>query len=193
MTNRILNRCFLTHRHVYTGASHHLNRPPSINSLRRRSISQWLHIKGLPTQLSRDEIYEFMQEYGDIEKLACYEEAPNLNPEEHNDKKIKDVRRRNFILHERPPGQTAVVKFEQMQSAIMCKEELHWRPFPVDRYQLGQEIISTNAKNRPLVNILFQTFVLKKNLRPWVIRDLDLSAKWIENRKREEGQDAKQK
>lgn len=146
--------------------------------LQKRSINQCLHIKGLPSVLSKDEIYAFMKDYGSIQELASYEEAPQFQSNYANDE-ADIVKRRNFITHDRPPGQTAIVRFHDIKSALMCKEELHWRPFPADSYELTNEVITTNPRDRPLVNILYETQELFQRLRPWVKRDLYDSRRWI--------------
>jgi len=61
----------------------------------------------------------------------------------------------------------------------MCKEELHWRPFPDENYVLDNKITDTNPRDRPLTNILFETSSLFERLRPWVRRDLFMSRTWI--------------
>jgi RNA recognition motif-containing protein len=156
-----------------SGASHNTFNGTSIQ---KRFINQCLHIKGLPVHLSKTDLYSFMKDYGTIEELATYPEAPKFN---NNDPESSSTKRKNFITHDRKPGQTAIVKFQNVKSAIMCKEELHWRPFPCEMYELTDEIIETNPRSRPLVNILFETDILFERLRPWVKRDLAQSRRMI--------------
>jgi hypothetical protein len=146
------------------------------SSFQKRFINQCVHIKGLPTHLSKGEIYSFMTDYGTIKEIASYSEAPNYD---QSDPDATQTKRKNYITHDRPPGQTAVIRFQEVKSAIMCKEELHWRPFPDEKYELTDEIIETNPRNRPLVNILFETKILFERLRPWVRRDLYKSRQWV--------------
>lgn len=157
---------------------------PDMNAVRhcsrqRRFINQSLHIKGLPSLLSREEIYTFMRDYGTIQELASYAEAPQFEGNFGNDDEINEVKRTNYITHDRPPGQTAVIRFHDIRSALLCKEELHWRPFPLENYELSNQIIATHPRDRPLVNILFETNELFQRLRPWVKRDLYDSRIWI--------------
>lgn len=159
--------------------------------MQKRSINQCLHIKGIPTVLSRDEIYTFMKDYGSIQEMASYEEAPQFQSN-YADENADFVKHRNFITHNRPPGQTAIVRFHDIKSALMCKEDLHWRPFPTENYELTNQLIYTYPRDRPLVNILFETQELFERLRPWVRRDLYNSRIWIsklEGRPVEEGPD----
>jgi len=151
----------------------------NVITVQKRLINQCLHIKGLPTTLTDETIYTFVKEYGSIQELASYAEAPRFDAENKNDVEVKSLKRRNFITHDRPPGQTAVVRFHNVQSAIMCKDELHWRPFPHENYELTAKVIQSNPRDRPLVNILFETGELFERLRPWVRRDLFNSRKWI--------------
>lgn len=141
-----------------------------------RLINQCIHIKGIPLEVSREEIYSLMKDYGKVTELAAYPEAPNYDKD---DPEATQTKRKHYITHDRLPGQTAVVRFENIKSAIMCKEELHWRPFPHKCYNLTKEIIETNPRNRPIVNILFETSILSQRLRPWVRRDLGKSQNWI--------------
>mmetsp|Transcript_16318 Transcript_16318/g.19936 ORF Transcript_16318/g.19936 Transcript_16318/m.19936 type:complete len:212 (-) Transcript_16318:281-916(-) len=152
-----------------------------INQINIRSISTCLHIKGLPTSLSKPQVYNFFKPYGPITEVATYNEAPKYDEQKGRNRDDAMLRkRRHFICHERPPGQTAVINFETANSAIMCKEELHWRPFPVSgEYALSEEIIGTNPRDRPILNILFETSHMRDRLRPWVHRDLMLSKKDI--------------
>mmetsp|Transcript_10509 Transcript_10509/g.19618 ORF Transcript_10509/g.19618 Transcript_10509/m.19618 type:complete len:210 (-) Transcript_10509:124-753(-) len=150
----------------------------AIQKCQKRSINQCLHIKGLPIVLSKDEIYAFMKDYGTIQELASYDEAPQFMST-YAMEEADAVKRKNFITHDRPPGQTAIIRFHDIKSAIMCKEELHWRPFPSDNYQLTDHVIQTNPRDRPLVNALFETEELFQRLRPWVKRDLHDSRIWI--------------
>jgi len=148
-------------------------------TMQKRFINQCLHIKGLPTTLTNENIYTFVNEYGSIQELACYAEAPSFDADGKNAAEVKIIKKRNFITHDRPPGQTAVVRFHNVQSAIMCKDELHWRPYPDENYELTKEVIQSNPRDRPLVNILFETGELFERLRPWVRRDLFNSRRWI--------------
>merc|ERR1712154_129871 len=71
----------------------------------------------------------------------------------------------------------------------MCKEEMHWRPFPlagvdedgnnIYRPFLEKETLERNPRDRPILNILFETTAMHENLRPWVKRDLVQSKSWI--------------
>lgn len=139
----------------------------------KRFINKCLHIKGLPMMLSKEEIYAFMKNYGSIEQIASYQEAAV-------DSELRSqAKRRNHIAHDRLPGQTAIVKFRDTASAIRCRDDLHWRPFPHASYTLNMEIVQKNPRDRPLVNILYDTETLTKRLRGWVARDLHLSERWI--------------
>jgi hypothetical protein len=123
--------------------------------------------------LSKEEIYTFMKKYGSIDQIASYQEAPI--EEEFRNK----AKRNNNIAHNRLPGQTAIVTFRDTASALRCREDLHWRPFPHASYTLNRDIIQKNPRDRPLVNILFDTETLTKRLRGWVARDLQLSERWV--------------
>ena len=152
----------------------------TITLIQKRFINKCLHIKGLPTHLTKEDLYDFMKSYGSIDQLAAYpEQSKNYEEKSMDSDDIFNAKRRNFITHNRPPGQTAIVHFEDLSSAAMCKEELHWRPYPDEKFELNEDIINTNPRDRPLVNILFQTNILDKQLRPWVRRDLDQSRYWI--------------
>lgn len=153
-----------------------------------RQINHCLHIKGLPKDLSKEEIYDFMKDYGTIQELATYVEAPKADKSQENIK----TKRRFHITHNREPGQTAIVRYHEVQSAVMCKNELHWRPFPHENYCLTDEIIKMYPRDRPLINILYETEHLFLRLRPWVRRDLFDSRIWIadiEGKPVEEGED----
>ena len=162
------------------------------NTVQKRFINQCLHVKGLPTTLTSEEIYTFMKEYGSVQEIASYPEAPKFESGAKSASDVLDQKRKNFITHDRLPGLTAIVRFHNVQSAIMCKDELHWRPYPHENYELTEEVIKSNPRDRPLVNILFETGELFERLRPWVRRDLFGSRKWIakiEGRPVEEGSD----
>ena len=147
--------------------------------MQKRLINQCLHIKGLPTSLSKEQIYTFMKDYGSIQEIASYAEAPQFEGGYGSYEEANIVKQTNFITHDRPPGQTAIIRFHDIKSALICKEELHWRPFPAKNFVLTDEIIATNPRDRPLVNILFETGELFERLRPWVKRDLHFSRIWI--------------
>lgn len=184
--------------------------PGSIFSTQKRYLNSCLHVKGLPTNLSTEEIYTFFSEnYGKIVELASYDEAPSIAQSEgqnasgkftnrakgpdlddgygQHDPNKRVHSRRKFITHNRPPGKTAIIKFESIESAYMCKEELHWRPFPSEEYVLTEEIVMTEPRDRPLVNILFDTTVLRERIRGWVLRDMILSRTWIRDKERKRG------
>jgi hypothetical protein len=185
--------------------------PGSIFSTQKRYLNNILHVKGLPVDLSKEEIYTFFREnYGKVVELASYDEAPIVKSKgEHASDKstnnangpdleqgsgqhdpTKKVFRKKFITHNRPPGKTVIIKFESIESAFMCKEELHWRPFPSEEYVLTEEIVMTEPRDRPLVNILFDTNILRDRIRGWVLRDLSMSRAWI--RKKEKKRSTKQ-
>jgi hypothetical protein len=146
----------------------------------KRFLNKCLHIKGLPMMLSKEEIYAFMKNYGSIDQIASYQEAAVDNELQSK------AKRKNHISHNRLPGQTAIVSFRDTASAIRCREDLHWRPFPHASYTLNREIIQKNPRDRPLVNILFDTETLTKRLRGWVARDLKLSERWIQEIEKKE-------
>lgn len=148
-----------------------------LHSGQKRHLNKCLHIKGLPTILSKEDIYSYMSNYGYVEQLATYHEA-SIGEEVK-----KDFKKTNYITHDRLPGQTAIVNFRDTASAIKCREDLHWRPFPHASYTLSKEIIDKNARDRPLVNILYETEALRNRLRGWVVRDLQLSHDWIRKSK----------
>ena len=95
--------------------------------------------------------------------------------------------RRKFITHNRVPGKTVIIKFESIESAFMCREELHWRPFPSEEYVLTEDIVMTEPRDRPLVNILFDNTVLRDRIRNWVRRDLSMSRAWIRQKEKMRG------
>ncbi len=148
-----------------------------------RSISSCLHVKGLPIALPDSYIYDFFKNYGSIQEFATFPEAPpsNNNNNEQNETRQR-FRMRNHINHDRPPGTTAIISFTSTTSAIMCKEELHWRPFPIEgldeegneiyRQFVDRDIVVRNPRDRPIVNILFETNHMRAKLRPWVKRNL---------------------
>lgn len=158
-----------------------------------RSISSCIHIKGLPTALPNKRIYDFFKSYGKITKLATFKEAPQFD--ETNPTNLREIRKHqkeNYITHNRLPGQTAIIIFESTNSAIMAKEQLHWRPFPImgtDENQqdilrpvVDKDVIAQNPRDRPILNILFETNDLRTKLRPWVQQNLEKSldqiSKW---------------
>ena len=170
-----------------------------------RSVSSCIHIKGLPTALPNKRIYDFFKSYGKITSLATFKEAPQFD--ENNPIEIREIRKhqkQNYITHNRLPGQTAIIMFESTNSAIMAKEQLHWRPFPIIgvnenqqdvlRPLVDKDVIAQNPRDRPILNILFETSDLRMKLRPWVQQNLERSpdqiSKWdIENDWTEEVKD----
>mmetsp|Transcript_21936 Transcript_21936/g.32845 ORF Transcript_21936/g.32845 Transcript_21936/m.32845 type:complete len:229 (+) Transcript_21936:57-743(+) len=162
----------------------------------RRWVSTCLHIKGIPFAIPKKTLYTFFKShYGEIRQLAVYNEvSPNAS-------NAKVQKKRNMIYHKRPPGQTAIINFKSTNSAIMCKEELHWRPFPllgvdegggdyIHRPFLERDTVDRSPRDRPIVNILFETTFMRSALRPWIKLDLtkskNLMISWdiIERRKR---------
>ena len=169
-------------------ANRRSNLPILTGAAQIRQINHCLHIKGLPKDLSKEEIYDFMKDYGTIQELAMYVEAPKADQSQENIK----MKRRFHITHNREPGQTAIVRYHEVQSAVMCKNELHWRPFPHSNYCLTDDIIKMYPRDRPLINILYETEHLFLRLRPWVRRDLYDSRIWIadiEGKPVEKGED----
>ncbi len=161
--------------------------------LQLRWVNTCLLIKGLPFAVPKEYLYTFFKtNYGEIKEIAFYDEVNRnqLNEEHNNNNSTNDSKKRQRsnmniktnIGHNRPPGQTAIINFESTNSAIMCKEELHWRPFPligiddggnyIYRPFLEKESIERNPRDRPLVNIIFETSQMREKLRPWVRRDL---------------------
>ena len=161
----------------------------------RRSISSCLHLKGLPVTLSNTKLFNFFQtNYGPVEEIATFEEAPKLR----NDNDVFQSKKKHHINHNRPPGLTAVVSFRSTDSAIMCKEDLHWRPFPILGFDeedkaifrpfLEEDMIETNPRDRPIVNILFETKHMRDKLRNWVKRDLKRSRELVKEWNKNEAQ-----
>ena len=145
----------------------------------KRCISNRLHIKHFPVTYDRADIYHVFSSYGKINRLTAYAEAPDLSRDAKDeteakalDRQRKKRKQEHFIKHNRRPGQTVIVHFESIQSAIALKEELHWRPFPDGKFKVTEEILKTSPKDRPLLNILYETELLRSGLRPWVVRDL---------------------
>ncbi len=167
----------------------------------RRSVSTCVHIKGLPVDLSNKRIYDFFRDYGKITNFTTFQEAPQYYSDKNNrtvnSHDIRRSQKKNFIFHNRLPGQTAVIAFETASSAIMVKDQLHWRPFPIMgvdddqndivRPLVDENIVSMHPRDRPILNILFETSHMKSKLRHWVQNNLlkspGLIRKW-------EGQDA---
>uniref|UniRef100_A0A7S3Q5Y1 Uncharacterized protein n=1 Tax=Chaetoceros debilis TaxID=122233 RepID=A0A7S3Q5Y1_9STRA len=192
---------------IALGMSQLTSNPGSIFSTQKRYLNNCLHAKGLPTNLSKEEIYTFFRDnYGKVVEFASYDEAPliakskgkkasdkstnNANgPDldegsgEHDPTKRVQTRRK-FITHNRVPGKTVIIKFESIESAFMCREELHWRPFPSEEYVLTEDIVMTEPRDRPLVNILFDNTVLRDRIRGWVCRDLSMSRAWIRQKEK---------
>lgn len=145
-------------------------------------------MKGLPVALPDSYIYDFFKNYGTIQEFATFPEAPTTNSSEQNESRQR-FRMRNHINHDRPPGTTAIISFTSTTSAIMCKEELHWRPFPIEgldeegneiyRQFVDRDIVVRNPRDRPIVNILFETNHMRAKLRPWVKRNLVKSKEMI--------------
>ena len=190
-------------------SSHRLELPQvaATSSLRAslRLICNRVHIKGLPTSLDICDIYQFISDYGRVVELATYHEMlePSPPPSEighSNPPGFPSHDRKKKIYHKRPPGQTAIVTFQTTNSAIACKEELHWRPFPWNLRSILQismtkekppsmnreDVISTIPRDRPLLTVHFETNFMHQRLRGWVKRDLDLSktkvSEWEMNR-----------
>jgi hypothetical protein len=88
------------------------------------------------------------------------------------DRQRKQRKQANYIKHNRRPGQTVIVHFESINSAIALKEELHWRPFPDGTFKVTEEVLNTQPTDRPLLNVLYETERLREKLRPWVVKDL---------------------
>lgn len=158
----------------------------------RRCVCTRLHIKGLPTSLNEYEIYKFIADYGPIVELAVYQETESLSAHRELGWPINSStpeRRAKKIYHNRPAGQTAIVTFRYTNSAIACKDELHWRPFPWSSREWAkmskekqmiptisrEEIISRLPRDRPLLNVHFETNFMYQRLRGWVKRNLELS------------------
>jgi RNA recognition motif-containing protein len=163
-----------------------------------RSISSCLHVKGLPVALPDSYIYDFFKNYGTIQEFATFPEASKTNNDvssssshENMQESRQRIRMRNHINHDRPPGTTAIISFTSTTSAIMCKEELHWRPFPIEgldeegneiyRQFVDRDIVVRNPRDRPIVNILFETNHMRAKLRPWVKRNLVKSKEIIKD------------
>ena len=156
------------------------------SAVKRYVLSSCLHIKGLPVALKASKLFHFFQtNYGEVEEIATFPEAPNLRSS--ND--TFQSKRKHHINHNRPPGLTAVVSFRSTNNAIMCKEDLHWRPFPIlgfDKEEkaiyrpfLEEDMVAINPRDRPIVNILFETKHMRDKLRNWVKRDLFRSRKLV--------------
>ena len=175
----------------------------STTTILKRFVSSCIHIKGLPTTLPNSFLYNFFKNYGDIIEFTTFQEASmynnHHNHHHHNNGTTtsngsSSRKKLHYINHSRPPGTTAIVSFHNTTSAIICKEELHWRPFPImniikddeyDEYDdennnnnvlhrplLDKNIIKCHPRDRPLVNILFETNHMRNKLRAWVKRDL---------------------
>ena len=164
------------------------------NRTNLRCVCTRLHIKGLPSSLNLHEIYQFVSDYGPVSEMAVYSEvqessptSPELGQPVHSP---YPERKKKIVYHNRPAGQTAIVTFRSTNSAIACKEELHWRPFPWNSRSIVQmplkndtlsniitrdDIISRLPRDRPLLNVHFETNFMYQRLRGWVKRDLDLS------------------
>ena len=155
--------------------------------LQKRLISSSLHIKGIPAEIPPPKIFAFFKSYGDIHEFATFNEAPPLKNDSNMKNELLNKKRKNYITHERPPGVTAIIKFGSTSSAIMCKEELHWRPFPIVgvdasgkekfRPMLEQDCLMKDPRNRPITNIIFESHHMRNKLRNWVKRDLFYSKK----------------
>ena len=118
--------------------------------------------------------------YGSIQGLAVYtEHAINGDSTKNSTSGIRDKR---VPCLKRPVGQTAIVGFNSTNSAIACKEELHWRPIAVDgSHNLDASLLEVDARERPLVNVQFQTSDMRMKVKDFVKRDFDLSWKKIRN------------
>jgi hypothetical protein len=180
--------------------------PPVISNKRRsqciRTVSNRLHIKGLPNSLNLHEIYHFVSDYGRVIEIAAYNETaeglPPSTPDANTHLKVSSPENESMkttasgwtkkkkIHHNRPAGQTAIVTFISTNSAISCKEEIHWRPFPWNsQYSVAkslkedslstmnrEQIHSTNPRDRPVLTAFFDTNFTYQRLRYWVKRDL---------------------
>lgn len=77
-------------------------------------------------------------------------------------------------------GQTAIVGFDSTNSAIACKEELHWRPIAVDgSHNIDKRLLDVDARDRPLISVRFQTNAMRMKVKKFVKRNYDLSLKKI--------------
>ena len=138
------------------------------NTIQKRWISNVLHINNFPLKYQPEGIYHLLRSYGEIIRLTTFSEGPKLTREPKNERdEIKVKNQSKQSEHERHPGQTVIVEFKSPSSAIMLKDELNLRPFTDT---VTPEIIKTAPRDRPVLNVFYETKNLKRKVRPWVMK-----------------------
>lgn len=159
---------------------------PFSSSLTKRPISTNVHIRGIPLDLTESDVYKLVSSYGSIKGLAVYKEPkehPTRNDDSNQASSIteNDGNKGSTTFQNGVPGQTAIVGFNSTNSAISCKEELHWRPIAVDgSHTIDERLLKLDARDRPLVSVQFQNSAMRSKVRGWVKKNFDLS--WMKIR-----------
>jgi len=106
-----------------------------------------------------------------------------------NKKSTTENGKKGQIFQKPTLTQTAIVEFDSTNSAIVCKEELHWRPIAVNgSHQIDEELLKLDARERPIVSVQFQSSAMRMKLKGSVRKNFDLS--WMKIRKWRRGKDA---